>query len=182
MRCRSFLWAPLFCALSLFGCGDDGEPKGTVGRSCEVDTDCGEEGVAYCGRGFTQLAGDDTPDDSTDALGAVGLLMPPDTGYCMQTAGCLNDSECPNGSACYRPLVDVDPASVGFATADLEAGHCLVPCTDSSDCRADEGFVCGVPLEHELAGVAGVDQSATFCIPEPLGDPCAPNPAWNTAG
>ncbi len=184
MRSPSFLIrAALVSCLALAGCGD--EKNGTVGLPCATDLECGPTGQAYCGIGFTQLAGDDTPSDTADVLGVVGLTMPAGEGYCMHTAGCTSDAECPRGSACYLPLANVDPAaltSVGFSATDLAAGHCLVPCDMDDDCRVDDGFVCGVPLEEELAGIPGVAQD-TFCIPEPIVvNPCAPNAAWNTAG
>jgi hypothetical protein len=165
------------------GCGDDAEP-GTVGLTCSSDLDCGPDGETRCAEGFVQLADDDTPDADDDVNGAIGLMMPADQGYCMQTTGCQDDSDCPGGSACFRPLADVSAGAltdVPFHFADLNAGYCLVPCTDATACRVDDGFTCGVPLEEELAGIPGVRQD-TFCIPEALEPPCTADPARNLAG
>src|SRR5690606_27474315 len=108
----------------------------------------------------------------------------PDAGYCVPLEGCRADSDCPGDSACFRPLEGVDPsahADATFDVADLEAGRCLRPCESADECRQDEGFTCAVPLAAELTGVAGV-ATRTFCIPEPLEDPCAPDESRNQPG
>lgn len=175
---RFVFFLGLSAALMAAGCGDSASP-GTVGLACTTDLECGREGEAICAQGFVQLADDDTPDAADDVNGSIGLMMPAGVGYCMEAAGCQDDGDCPGGSACYRPLDDVSPGALTglpFAFGDLNAGYCLVPCVDGSECRTDEGFTCGVPLEEELAGIAGV-RTDTFCIPDEVKAPCAPDAA-----
>jgi hypothetical protein len=178
----SSMSSALAVVVVIAGCGSD--PSITVGLPCATDDDCDPAGGMYCGRGFTQLAGDDTPEEADDPLGVIGLMIPADAGYCLQSAGCADDSACPEGAACFRPLDGVAPADVTdveFDSGDLTAGHCLLPCDSDDDCRVDQGFRCGIPLEEELGGIPNVAEK-TFCIPDVVVAPCAPNPAFQVAG
>ncbi len=182
MRSASFALLALLVLASFAACSD--EAPGPVGNTCVASTDCGSEDEYFCATGFTQLARDDTPSEDDDSLGVVGLLIPPGEGYCMEVGGCASNRDCSNGAACFLPLAGVDPsalAGVEFSASDLAAGHCLLPCNSDEDCRQDDGFRCGIPLEEELAGIPGV-ATKTFCIPDVVIDPCAPNAAWEEPG
>src|SRR5690606_4813922 len=112
---------------------------------CDTDYGCDPAGASVCAKGFFVLAGDESPDIQEDAETSIGVLMPPDTGYCVPLEGCRADSDCPGDSACFRPLEGVDPSAYADATfdaAELEAGRCLSPCESADECRQEEGFTC----------------------------------------
>jgi hypothetical protein len=86
----------------------------------------------------------DCAGDNASCLTKVNVITPVTypNGYC--TVGCQSNDDCPDGTACFM--------------GGPQPG-CLVTCSQSSDCRADEGYTCGKPP------LSGSTDPNNYCLP-----------------
>ena len=153
--------------------GDSGGQPGPVGSQCATDSDCAGYSNPTCLTRLRPLETLIAPDagEAGDVFKMLDIPFP--GGYCSNTIenSCLTDADCGTGGGCYRPLTGVPAdtlanldAAVGvFSVTDFASkGLCLVPCESDSDCRADEGYECHIPLEGFIS-VVNPAYTSTYC-------------------
>jgi hypothetical protein len=113
-----------------------------IGDHCTLSTDCSLQGDRQC----------DTAEPN---------------GYCT-VFGCQGNL-CPDQAAC----VLFNPAVPGCAYTDREPsriaqGACMKQCSQDSDCRTDEGYICADPKGPPWSAlILDDDQGQHICIPGP---------------
>ena len=151
MKKRTLLALLMIAAMAMFiaACGDDGDGDITDGDTDQVDGDT-DDFVAGC-----QWA---NPDKNTKE---VGEPCEDDSeclsNFCLTTATLsplVEDAKMPGGyctglmiAQFKECLCDPNGQWISLApwTGMINQGICLVPCTDDSDCRVDEGYKCFEP-------------------------------------
>jgi hypothetical protein len=117
-----------------------------IGDHCNLNTDCSIQGTLFC----------DTSQPN---------------GYCT-FFNCIPDS-CQNNAVCVmlRPSVPGCPYDDYQSPARTARTMCLAPCSQDSDCRTSEGYVCANPT-HEPWNAIVVDntQGQKVCLVAPSSD------------
>jgi hypothetical protein len=115
------------------GNGGGNTGGGALGEACDPKTDPCAGSKSFCLQ-------------NVSILGGLVMISYPG-GYCT-LPGCASDKDCPDGSACFNG---------GSMPA------CLQTCQKTSECRADEGYTCGmVPLP-------GTTDQHSYCLPPTMG-------------
>ena len=111
-----------------------------IGDKCVLSTDCSQQGTLVC-------------DTSQPA------------GYCTQLN--CNNGSCPNDAVC----VAFQSSVPGCAYDDYQSpsrtarSFCMAHCSDNSDCRQSEGYVCANPIFAPWsAAILDNNQSQKVCI------------------
>ncbi len=114
-----------------------------IGDKCVLSTDCSQQGTLVC-------------DTSQPA------------GYCTQL-NCTNGS-CPNDAVC----VEFQSSVPGCMYSDYESPSrtgrtfCMAHCSDNSDCRQSEGYICSDPRNPPWsAAILDNNQNQSVCIVAP---------------
>ncbi|MEO8875861.1 MAG: hypothetical protein ABI461_09760 [Polyangiaceae bacterium] len=132
----------LFAVIALAGMMTMAGCTPHIGDHCTLSTDCSLQGDRQC----------DTAEPN---------------GYCT-VFGCQGNL-CPDQAAC----VLFYPAVQGCGYNDREPSRtahaaCMKQCSQNSDCRTDEGYVCADPKALPWSAlILDDDQSQHICIPDP---------------
>jgi len=128
-------------ALLLSAAGVGCAPK--IGDKCVLSTDCSQQGTLVC----------DTSQPE---------------GYCTQL-NCTNGS-CPNSAVCVEFQSSVPGCGYDDYQSPSRTGRsfCMAHCSEDSDCRQSEGYVCSNPTAAPWnAAILDNNQGQSVCIVEP---------------
>jgi hypothetical protein len=113
-----------------------------IGDACETSTDCSQSGERQC-----------------------DVSQP--GGYCTSLFDCDKDS-CPEEATCV--LFGASPSEAPgcenhTGTSPSQRSFCMLRCTEHSDCRVEEGYVCENP--NVAGGVSIEDPARRVCLVDP---------------
>lgn len=130
--------------------------KPAIGAGCTLSTDCSSQGDRVC----------DTAQSG---------------GYC--TVLNCSDNSCPDNAACILFQVSVPGCLYNDYSAPARTGSsmCMKTCTQDSDCRESDGYVCENPRNAPwYAAILDDNQGESVCIAAPSSSALAMPPPSNT--
>lgn len=146
---------------------------GGVGAQCSADSQCKGYSKPACEKEIKPIANLVSASDPKNKP-FLDFHIPFPGGYCSNTVdnSCTSDDDCGAEGGCFHPFEGVSQSTIDnlnqlglpfdintFATFAI----CLKTCTSVSDCRADQGYGCDVPLKAFLSTI-NPTYERTFCF------------------
>ncbi|MCB9778912.1 MAG: hypothetical protein H6742_10145 [Alphaproteobacteria bacterium] len=146
----------------LFDCVPDGqEPDSGLGSSCAVDADCGDASLVC---DLDNRGGTCAPDPDLTHVGEACTTTVDCGTYSRDACNSEIGDDYPGGYCVMEPCDDVTVCSPGATCVAMpyETPACMASCSDDSDCRVDEGYVCQLFPTTPPVGFGPSDHACAF--------------------
>lgn len=146
----------------LFDCVPDGqEPDSGLGSSCTADADCGDASLVC---DLDNGGGTCAPDSALTNVGASCVTTVDCGTYSRDACNSEVGDDYPGGYCVMEPCDDVNVCSPGATCVAMpyETPACMQACTDDSECRTDEGYVCQLFPTTPPDGFGPSDHACAF--------------------